>query len=143
MCGFWLWVEHEPEAKRRLAASLSPEPSTPSRPRQSIESRPQGTPPVASQSVLSSYANTPSSTNRILKSTREETPTSGRTNRGYASSLALGEDDELATILLELLEDFKVQLTSRQKRKIQVVIEDYMEDMIKVPPEDEDDYYVH
>jgi hypothetical protein len=54
----------------------------------------------------------------------------------------LGDDDELATILLELLEDFKVQLTSRQKRKIQVVIDDYMEDMVKSPPSEYDGYLV-
>lgn len=141
MCGFWLWVEHETEAKRRLADSLSPEPSTPSRPRQSIEPRQQYTPPVASQSTLSAYTSTPS-TNRVLRSAREATPSSGSANRGYTSPVALGDDDELATILLELLEDFKVQLTSRQKRKIQVVIDDYMEDMVKSPPSEYDGYLV-
>jgi hypothetical protein len=53
------------------------------------------------------------------------------------SPLTPDDDDELATIVLNLLENFKVQLNSRQKRKLQVVIDDYIENMERVPSEDD------
>jgi len=136
MCGFWLWVEHETEAKRRLADAMSPEPQTPSRPRQSIEPRLQSTPSVASQSVARGYPNTPSS-DRVLRSARQETPTASQLNRRLPSPLTPDDDHELATIVLNLLGDFKIQLNSRQKRKLQVVIDDYIENMERVSSGDD------
>jgi hypothetical protein len=53
------------------------------------------------------------------------------------SPLTPDDGDELATIVLNLLENFKVQLNSRQKRKVQVVIDDYIENMERVPSEDD------
>lgn len=142
MCGFWLWREHETEAKRRLADALSPEPQTPSRPRQSIEPRLQSTPSAVPPSAARGYSNIPSS-DRVLRSARQETPSASQVDRRLPSRpLTPDNDDELATIVLNLLEDFKIQLNSRQRRKLQVVIDDYIENLEKAPSED-DGYIVN
>lgn len=142
MCGFWLWVEHESEARRRLAEAMSPEPQTPSKPRYSkVESYSSSTPSSSSQSTAerSPY---PSGSDRVLRSARQATPASSPIGGHPTSQRDSDQDDELAARVLSLLVGFNVQLNSRQKRKLQVVIDDYIEDMEKGNGDDDDGYVI-
>ncbi|KAH8698068.1 hypothetical protein GQ44DRAFT_733426 [Phaeosphaeriaceae sp. PMI808] len=121
---------------------MSPEPQTPSKPRQSgFESRVQSTPSTGSQSVARSYSHT-SRSDRVLRSARQATPTSSQVNRRFPGFQTSDEDDELTTRVINLLEGFNIQLNSKQKRKLQVLVDDYIEDMGKGPSKDNDEYVV-
>jgi hypothetical protein len=108
---------------------MSPEPQTPSRPRQSgIEWRSQSGPSRGSESVA---RGNPSSTasDRVLRSARQATPASSQAGRSLPRPQTPDDEDGLAARVINLLEGYDIQLSSREKRKLQVLIDDYMDDM--------------
>jgi hypothetical protein len=74
----------------------------------------------------------------VLRSSRQATPASSQFSRRISSPRILDDDDELATKVLSLLESFDIQLNSKQVRKLQVLVDDYVEDLEKrISGEDE------
>lgn len=147
MCGFWLWEEHETEARRHLAASMSPDPQTPSRLRQSsMDSRSQSSPSTGLRSLILGNPNsatasrmlgsarqetpTSSQSDRVLRNARQATPTPSQATRSSPRPQTPDLEDELATTVINLLESYKIQLSSKEQRKLRVVIDDYVDDLV-------------
>jgi hypothetical protein len=133
MCGFWLWTEHEAEAQRVLAARSSLEPQTPSKPPQPrVAWRSEPTPTASVKSSVPSLSHSTTS-DRVLRSARQATPSSSQLYRSQARPRTPedndSEEEELAVRVAELLESFHIQLSARQKRKLYVLIDDYVEGM--------------
>lgn len=131
---------------------MSPEPQTPSRFRQSdIEPRPR---PSASTSLVSAASGTPRSaaSDRVLRSDRQTTPASSQITRSVPRPPTPDAEDGLAGKVIHLLETYYIQLNPKQSRKLQVLIDDYIDDMetelsllkdqLETRQEDDDGYVV-
>lgn len=84
--------------------------------------------PTSSQSdrVLRS---TSSQADRVLRSARQATPTSSQADRSLPRPQTPDFEDGLATRVINLLEGYNIQLSSKEKRKLRVVIDDYVDGM--------------
>jgi hypothetical protein len=108
---------------------MSPEPQTPSRPRQSsIESRSQSGPSTGLESAARGNSSS-AAFDRVLRSARQATPTSSRADRSLPRPQTPDDEDGLATRVINLLEGYNIRLRSKEKRKLQVLIDDYMDNM--------------
>ncbi|KAH7096062.1 hypothetical protein FB567DRAFT_544301 [Paraphoma chrysanthemicola] len=114
-CRFWLWDEHEAEARRLLSTSQSSEPQTPSRFQ------------VDSKSTVKTSKNHPISDQVLRSAARQASLSSNQECRSPASFPSPEDEDELATRVMSLLESYKIRLNSRQERKLRVLIDDYMD----------------
>lgn len=123
---------------------MSPEPQTPSKARQSSPaSFLPSTPSTGPQKSAERYKYAATS-DRVLRSAQQATLSSSPIGERppLASPHTLFQDGELAARVLSLLEGFNVNLNSRQKRKLQVVIDDFIEDMEKGYGDDDDGYVI-
>jgi hypothetical protein len=108
---------------------MSPEPQTPSRPRQSgIESRSQSGPSTRLESAARGNPSSAAS-DRVLRSARQATPTSSQADRSLPRPQTPDDEDGLATRVINLLEGYNIRLSSKEKRKLQVLIDDYIDEM--------------
>lgn len=126
MCGFWLWEEHETEARRYLANSKSPEPQTPSKLRySSIEPPSQNGASTGSKSASLNGG----TSDRVLRSARQPTPVASQAHQFTPRIKTPHSEDGLPIKVLDLLEHYHIELNDRQRRKLHVLIDDYIEEI--------------
>jgi hypothetical protein len=65
----------------------------------------------------------------VLRNARQATPTSSQADRSLPRPQTPDFEDGLATRVINLLKGYNIQLSSKEKRKLRVVINDYMDDI--------------